>query len=1733
MKKLTSLVLVTALGLVVSGCKSPSATGAADSTAAVGTTPSVSGDPILQLKGSLTKNTDSLGNLDILGQVENTGGDAVWVRANCNLFDSNSTLIAAEGSYITGTVVTTTLGTTTDTGLKTGDTGTFDIRTSTPIVDVADIQCSFSYDLLGGDTSAGGAAEPTAVVKTAVFIDAPVQGLSYKTLTQAGVTNEDGEFNYLFEELITFNIGGIEFSVSVPADGIVTPLTIFKTTDINDPSVVNMARLLQTLDSDRNPDNGVLITPETRLNAAGITDINFANTVEFESDVAELLVIEDVALVSAGEATLHLQQSIASATGAVGDTVVTPPVVTNNLNDISGIWRGTMSSASRGTQSIDIIVDSNQRIRVTTQAGSQMAGDVSKGSDDVIKAIINEYASVASNAQIVAEKITFTFSEISNDISLKGSFVTGTETGTFQVNYDASYEKDSSLTSSTVVDIWQSGTELLSINTANIFSGNGVKGCEYKGTIGLIDPAVNIYNLNVTASTCTDIALNADYSGLAWLEGGDSENNIFNYSVVNNQHALSGKLNRVDKTDTGTPVTSAANVSGFWTGSMSNPATGQVTSIEGVITENNRFKLIEAGTNIQYSGIVVSADNGDVSVDVSIFNNAETGNALKTGNTTFNFKTVNEKSNITGTFDLANDGSEDGDFSLSYVSIYERTSELAKVVGDWGDITVDTSNAFFGQGLQGCTYAGNIGIINPISNVYNLNITANGCDGALSGEYFGVAWLGDSAFENDTMKYSVVKSDGTASLSSQLSRIVVGQTPAVSGIWRGSITSEGGKVTSIATGIITENGAMQLTTSDGDVISGKLGVDTGVDVSASATFYKADRSERFGMDFSGTITEKSLLEGTYTSTDPLGLTGAFSLAYSEDYDSESKQSLLSGSWSEEFESILLNSVGLLEGTNTSTNCILTGSMGILSPTFNAYNVNIKAEQCTNSALNGDYAGLATLSDGNGDGNFDALIYIVNNDSQYLTNIFTKAASLASITGIWRGTFTNNDGISTFYKGLISENNEVKLLADTESFPFDQGSDIISGAAAVHTKDSIVANLKEIPANNNPNDVLDVVLKGVVIEGDSMSGTYTKSATATKAAEFGSFSFKYDEVYTIPEVNFFVINDTRWNVEKFNNNAGVYYRQYLALSRSFVLSSDSVVVSEPVSEVKVVSIVEAVVTADFDAIPAGVGIKREPISTEEVVGNITTNVVGERVTETKYEGVNHIFEVVTVTKDTKTTKTTIDTNSSVVTTNGVPVVSVTTNDVTADYDVVPSDSSTSESLSSTTETSGSIVTVVEVTRATDKKYTSTDNIFEMVTVTDNEVTVVLTESTTAAVISAGDEIDSSSVITVTKAVAVVGDVDSTVTVTMSDSTANVNGNSIRTVVGRTTGVVIVGAVKTTTITDVTTRTLVLGSIPIGSVLTFTTTTTVPNVISVVDTDVTSLFDAVPAGSKNTDVVSENKTIVGDTTTTVTITRVTDKAYRSELNSISETVTVTDATKTTVTTVDPSSVVEVTHDFEIISVDKADVDVDFDVLPASGGVVENTTDTTTVAGDVITRVEVIDKTVTSYAEEPVSITEIVTVTDNTAATVSTSSQGDSNNCTYIGNYDVVEPEVNMWNLYMEVSGCNSLKVRGSDGEDVLVDADGKNINRKNTDGTDKIEVLDGANIVGLTDSDGVTVTVSTVPLDLNGTYTGLATLEEQFGVVDHPHDHFNFMTFGMVDTTGTKTINNRLTLQYFGN
>jgi uncharacterized protein len=94
----------------------------------------------------------------------------------------------------------------------------------------------------------------------------PVAGLRFETSTCAGVTAQDGTFQYRDGEVVSFSVGAVILGAARGADRL-TIADIVARVDGNldklaDPGLTNIARFLQTLDQDGNPDNGVTLTPE-------------------------------------------------------------------------------------------------------------------------------------------------------------------------------------------------------------------------------------------------------------------------------------------------------------------------------------------------------------------------------------------------------------------------------------------------------------------------------------------------------------------------------------------------------------------------------------------------------------------------------------------------------------------------------------------------------------------------------------------------------------------------------------------------------------------------------------------------------------------------------------------------------------------------------------------------------------------------------------------------------------------------------------------------------------------------------------------------------------------------------------------------------------------------------------------------------------------------------------------------------------------------------------------------------------------------------------------------------------------------------------------------------------------------------------------------------------------------------------------------------------------------------
>ena len=189
------------------------------------------------------------------------------------------------------------------------------------------IGCGAVDDLV--DKYAPDEDDNSVLTGTSYYIDSAVSGVNYTCGSQEGITGADGSFTFEYGSGCTFYLGDMELR-SVDAGLLMAGESVVETN-------VEIARVLQSLDSDGNPDNGITIDAEivTAMAEAGITTL--PNTTEELAVFEEVLLANDLTLVSTDEAQSHLDETVSELLLA-GKTFYV--VGQNVVNDVTDIWGG-------------------------------------------------------------------------------------------------------------------------------------------------------------------------------------------------------------------------------------------------------------------------------------------------------------------------------------------------------------------------------------------------------------------------------------------------------------------------------------------------------------------------------------------------------------------------------------------------------------------------------------------------------------------------------------------------------------------------------------------------------------------------------------------------------------------------------------------------------------------------------------------------------------------------------------------------------------------------------------------------------------------------------------------------------------------------------------------------------------------------------------------------------------------------------------------------------------------------------------------------------------------------------------------------------------------------------------------------------------------------------------------------------------------------------------------------
>ena len=166
---------------------------------------------------------------------------------------------------------------------------------------------------------------PPPPVITGVFKDLNVSGLAYTSGQQSGITSANGRFTCETGNNVAFSIGGVSLGQAECAT-LVTPTQLVPVDADFQLQVTNIARFLQMLDVDGDPDNGIVLSELLQQIADNWLPVDF-RTNDLAGDV--VMIMSDAASVDGTvhalpgeqEALVHLAETLSCAyAGAYGGT---------------------------------------------------------------------------------------------------------------------------------------------------------------------------------------------------------------------------------------------------------------------------------------------------------------------------------------------------------------------------------------------------------------------------------------------------------------------------------------------------------------------------------------------------------------------------------------------------------------------------------------------------------------------------------------------------------------------------------------------------------------------------------------------------------------------------------------------------------------------------------------------------------------------------------------------------------------------------------------------------------------------------------------------------------------------------------------------------------------------------------------------------------------------------------------------------------------------------------------------------------------------------------------------------------------------------------------------------------------------------------------------------------------------------------------------------------------------
>jgi hypothetical protein len=231
----------------------------------------------------------------------------------------------------------------------------------------------------------GGSSSTPSSVATgqAFYIDSAVQGVDYSCGTQTGITGSKGEFTFDVGHNCTFSLDKIKLR-DVAADTLENGKQIQETK-------VDIARVLLSLDSDRNPDNGITIDRDI---VASLVDAGVSTFADIFNEWSTIIPIEWPSniltdLVSESVAKAHLVQNILQE----------HTLYTNILGQSNTLESWTFNADLSSVTSVELVGGNDTETITLSFDRNTLTFNSSENDPVVIQNITDEYLIIIINGE--------------------------------------------------------------------------------------------------------------------------------------------------------------------------------------------------------------------------------------------------------------------------------------------------------------------------------------------------------------------------------------------------------------------------------------------------------------------------------------------------------------------------------------------------------------------------------------------------------------------------------------------------------------------------------------------------------------------------------------------------------------------------------------------------------------------------------------------------------------------------------------------------------------------------------------------------------------------------------------------------------------------------------------------------------------------------------------------------------------------------------------------------------------------------------------------------------------------------------------------------------------------------------------------------------------------------------------------------------------------------------------